>query len=152
MAARQQTLSPFPVPSDQKAHTASPASSSKTLRQAVEGLPSSFQHNNSAQYDHKLAVVDLAFRQHRDRLRVLAHKAKTAARESNELCLVLYGVSEEFKDKLDKADIAYQHLDGIVPKAVNQAINMAYQRLGGSSSKPRPLLIKFASDEEKHGL
>ena len=82
------------------------------------------QHN---QYEHRLAAVELAVKQHEERLRVLDQKAETAARESNKLSLVLYGVSEEFKDKLDEADIA-------------------------SSSKPRPLLIKFASDEEKHGL
>ena len=107
-------------------------------------------HNDSAQYEHRLAAVELAFKEHEDRLRVLDQKAEAAARESNKLYLVLYGVSEELQDELDEATIAYERLNSIVPEAVN--IHVGYQRLGRPSSKPRPLHVKFASDEEKHGF
>ena len=59
--------------------TASPASSSKRYIQAVEGLPSSSQHNNNAQYEHGLAAVELVFKEHEHRLKVIDYKADLEA-------------------------------------------------------------------------
>ena len=40
----------------------------------------------------------------------------------------------------------------IVPEAVNKKTTEEYGRLGRPSSKPRPLLVCFASEKEKHAF
>ena len=86
------------------------------------------------------------------RLEVIDYKAEAVARDSHKLSLVLYGVSEEVVDEsyVDEADIPYDHLISHVLAAVNKETKEEYRRLGRSSSKPRPLSLSFASDEEKH--
>ena len=64
--------------------------------------PSNAQHNDNAQYENRLAAVELAFKEHE-------HKAEADERESNKRTLVLYGVPEELQDKpcVDVSEIAH---------------------------------------------
>ena len=118
----------------------------------MEGLPSSSQHNDNAQYEHRLAAVELAFKEHEHRFKIIDQKAEAVARETNKLRLVLYGVSEEVveESREGEATLAYDQLRSIVPEAVNMETEEEYRRLGRPSSKPRPVLVNFPSVEEKH--
>ena len=149
----KQTLPRSSVPSGPRISTdaASPASSSKSFKQAVEKPPSNAQHSDNAQYEDRLAAVELAFKEHEQRLKVIDQKAEEVERESNKLSLVLYGVPEELQDKpcVDESEIAHTNLTCIVPEVVSQG-KEAYLRRGRSSSKPRPLIVCFTSEEEKN--
>ena len=65
--------------SGEQTETASPASSPNTFKQAVEGLPSNSQHNEKTDYEHRLAAVELAFKEHKHRLKVRDKKAEAVA-------------------------------------------------------------------------
>ena len=58
----------------------------------MEGLPSSSQHNENNNYEHRLATVELAFKEHEHRLKVIDQQAEAVARDINKQKLVLYGV------------------------------------------------------------
>ena len=52
--------------------------------------------------------------------------------------------------RADAANVEHDYLKDIVPEAVNINTEDESRRLGRSSSKPRPLRIDFASENEKH--
>ena len=97
--------------SREQTDTASPASSPKSFKQAVEGLPSRSQHNEKTNFEHRLATVELAFKEHEHRLKIIDQNAEAVARDNNKQKLVLYGVSDEAVDEshVGTADIAFDH-------------------------------------------
>ena len=117
----------------------------------MEGPPSNAQHNDNAQYEARLAAVELAFKEHEHRLKVIDQQAEADERDFNKYTLVLYGVPEELQDNpcAGVSEIAHTNLTSIVPEVVSES-KEEYARFGRPSSKPRPLLVSFTSDQAKH--
>ena len=109
----------------------------------MEGLPSSFQHNDNAQCDLRLAAVELAFKEHDPRFKVIDQKVEAVTLETNKLGLILYGASEEVVDEsnVDTADIAHDHLKHVLVNPTTLIEETTLSCFGKPSSKPRPLLL-----------
>lgn len=72
-----------------------------SFEEAVAGKPPTSDPGHNAQYERKLAAAELTLRQHEHRLKTIDYEAEVVEREFNQLCLVLYGVSEQLQDDTD---------------------------------------------------